>query len=88
MLKDFPSRDDPKYLESLEKSFLSRPAVNEDVPGLSTILCQLELLESKGQQGTSGVTTRPLGGPSKPPPGSGLGLYAGTGVRPKTLNVL
>ena len=84
VVKDFPSRDDPKYLEYLEKSFLAGLTKKDENPDLCTILRRLDLLEARGGQGSMeslpSCVANPAGSTN---PGTGLGLYAGTGARPK-----
>ena len=50
VVKGFPSRDDPKYLEYLEKSFLAGLIKKDENPDLCTIWRRLDLLEARGGQ--------------------------------------
>ena len=80
---DFLNRDDPKYLQYLEESFMaSQEASGGKTAELDIILRRVEALEARSQLTGQPAPPIPVGHMAMP--GSGLGLYAGTGGRPKT----
>ena len=82
VVKDFPSWDDHTNLEYLEKSFLAGLTKKDENPDLCIILRRLDLLEARGSQGSMESLPSLVANPAANP-GTGLGLYAGTGARPK-----
>ena len=87
VIGDFPSRDDPKYLQLLEEQYmLSQEAKSKDSE-MENLVRRLDALEKR----QAPVRTEGHGSLSLPTPmgayrqaGTGLGLYASTGARPKT----
>ena len=81
---DFPSRDDPKYLQMLEEHYLSSKEDGQKVFEFESLSRRLEALEKRqapvhgGGHGSVGLTAG-----ARSESGTGLGLYAGTGARPK-----
>ena len=80
---DFPSREDPKYLQFLEQEFLR--ARESKVQGLDmeSLVQRIDALEKRPVTQIHAAPVGLQGSPSHLQAGAGLGQYAGTGGRPK-----